>query len=183
MLFLRPLLLLSLLLSTLSASPFVSTLVEPSSSTPPQLYLPMDYSERSTKEMEKLLPEIHPAGYFLLAQRTFIEKRTDEAIKWLYVAQIRYRSYLTAFPDLEPSGDPAMFDSLMEVIGRPINMYAGQNIANWIQQIKNAAVWHDQNPYPVFSKTTYHKAYEKNLKGMQSLIDSLEEELKKRKSF
>jgi hypothetical protein len=51
--------------------------------------------------------------------------KRDEAVFWFYAGQLRYRVYLLVNKDkLEPSGDPAVFASLSEEIGRPLNEYA-----------------------------------------------------------
>jgi hypothetical protein len=66
----------------------------------------------------------HPAVYYVLAQKLFASGQKDEAVFWFYAGQLRYRFHLRATPGRDPSGDPALFASLSEVIGRPINEYA-----------------------------------------------------------
>jgi hypothetical protein len=63
---------------------------------------------------------------FLHPGREAIRSRQkDEAVFWFYAGQLRYRVYLLANKDkLKPSGDPALFASLSEEIGRPLNEYA-----------------------------------------------------------
>ena len=66
----------------------------------------------------------HPAAYYQEAANLFRIGRRDEAVFLFYLGQLRYRSHLRARPNLPPSGDAALFASLSESVGRPINEYA-----------------------------------------------------------
>ena len=84
----------------------------------------------------------HPVAYYTLAAKLFKDSSTkQEAVFWFYVGQLRYRHYLAANPDLPPDGDPALFASLSEVIGRPINEFAGGKPDLWIGEIDHALAW------------------------------------------
>ncbi|MBN9062583.1 MAG: hypothetical protein BGP06_18155 [Rhizobiales bacterium 65-9] len=67
---------------------------------------------------------IHPAEDYRRAANLFRSGRRDEAVYWLYRGQYRYRVHLAARPGLARDGDPALFASLSESVGRPINEYA-----------------------------------------------------------
>jgi hypothetical protein len=67
----------------------------------------------------------HPSYFYILAGKLFAAGKKDDAVFWFYAGQLRYRVYLVMNKDkLEPSGDPALFASLSEEIGRPLNKYA-----------------------------------------------------------
>ncbi len=66
----------------------------------------------------------HPAAYYQEAANLFRIGRRDEAVFLFYLGQLRYRSHLRARPNLPPGGDAALFASLSESVGRPINEYA-----------------------------------------------------------
>ncbi|OLP57935.1 hypothetical protein BJF93_13950 [Xaviernesmea oryzae] len=90
--------------------------------------------------------DLHPADYFRKAADSFAAGRKDEATFWLYVAQLRWRGRLAAHPELNPTGEPALFASLMETIGRPINEYAFGNVAKATAIIDRALAWDAAHP-------------------------------------
>lgn len=91
-------------------------------------------------------PDQHPAEYFQQASEAFQAGDTTQATFLLYVGQLRYRAYLQANPDLEPSGDPALFGSLMDVVGQPINEYAFGDVKEAAGIIDKALAWDEANP-------------------------------------
>ena len=82
-------------------------------------------SEQTVAELENGITNKHPSTYIILAQKLFVQGDKQNAVQWFYVGQIRYRAYLMANPDLDPSSDPALFSSLMSVVGTPLNEYIG----------------------------------------------------------
>ncbi len=66
----------------------------------------------------------HPAEYYKRAGELFKEGKKDDAVFVFYLGQLRFRTHLLAKPGGDPTGDPAIFTSLSEVIGKPINQYA-----------------------------------------------------------
>ena len=145
----------------------------------PNLPLPNDYMEKSIDEMKKLLPTIHPAGYFMLSAKLYDKQSFDEAVVFLYVAQIRFRTYFKVYPNLDPSGDPALFDSLLNNIGQAVNGYAGKNITNWITQIENAKKWHRENRYTLIPQDMYKDYYKEIIDGLNEMVDELKNYQKK----
>ena len=71
----------------------------------------------------------------------FREGKKDEAVFWFYVGQLRYRFHLKANPNMDPSGDPALFSSLSATVGKTINEYAGGNVKDWVKAIDRALKW------------------------------------------
>lgn len=101
-----------------------------------------DYSMQTPAQLKADLEQKHPAAYYSLAAKLFTAPATKrEAIFWFYVGQLRYRYHLAANPDLARDGDPALFASLSEVVGRPINEYAGGVPNVWIAEINHALEW------------------------------------------
>lgn len=84
-----------------------------------------------------------------LAAALFKDASTkQEALFWFYVGHLRYRYYLAANPNLPRDGEPALFASLSEVVGHPINEFAGGKPDVWIAEINRALEWdaaHDNN--------------------------------------
>lgn len=73
--------------------------------------------------VEQRLASSHPSNYFVYAARLYHEGAKEDAAFWFYVGQIRYKFYLAANPNLEPSSDPALYSSLHESVGSVINLW------------------------------------------------------------
>ena len=105
-------------------------------------------SEQTVAELENGITKKHPSTYIILAKKLFNQGDKQNAVKWFYVGQIRYRAYLMANPELDPSSDPALFSSLMSVVGTPLNEYIGgdvtkeylEKLASWSQNVLNTIV-------------------------------------------
>ena len=70
---------------------------------------PEDLKKLPPATIEAALPNEHPSVYYGYAARLFREEKKDEAVFWFYVGQLRYRFHLKANPNMDPSGDPALF--------------------------------------------------------------------------
>ena len=102
--------------------------------------------QETAAQLKQGIEKKHPAEYYKLALKLFADPATkQEAVFWFYVGQIRYRYHLAANPNLPPDGDPAVFASLSEVVGRPINEFAGGKPDLWISQIQRALEWDEQH--------------------------------------
>jgi len=104
------------------------------------------WNSLSAKELQSAIDRQHPAAYFVLAKKLFEEGKKDEAVFWFYAGQLRYRAYLKANPNLNPSGDPALFASLLQVLGQPINGYAFGDIPALAATIDRVLDWDAKNP-------------------------------------
>ena len=124
--------------------------------------------------IEKQLPDEHPTSYYLYASRLFTEGRKDDAVFWFYVGQLRYRVHLKAHPELDPSGDPAVFSSLSATMGRKFNEYAGGSIKDWVAAIDRALKWDAATANGFTSKKKYAKTYQEIRSGLKSMRDEVE---------
>lgn len=131
---------------------------------------------QSDKEIIAGINNKHPATYMILASKQFYAGQKDEAVKWFYIGQIRYRAYLGANPDLPPSGDPALFASLMSTVGPPINEYAGGDVDAWIKQVNDALVWHRENPDDFLGKEQHAAIYSEVETGLEQLRDNINQD-------
>lgn len=151
------------LATALSLTPLAAAL------TPDQIF-----KDLSEAEIEKALPGEHPSAYYLYAGRLFTAGKKDEAVFWFYVGQLRYRFHLMANPDLDPSGDPALFGSLSATLGERINVYAGGNTKDWIRAIERTLQWDADNENGFTSKQKFAEAYEQVRAGLKKLRDHIE---------
>ncbi len=88
----------------------------------------------------------HPAEYYKRATALFQEGKKEDAIFVFYLGQLRYRAHLLARPNLPRDGDPALFASLSEVVGRPLNEYAFGDIPALARTIEAVLAHDSANP-------------------------------------
>jgi hypothetical protein len=101
----------------------------------------------------------HPAEYYRRAAKLFQDGEKDDAVFVFYLGQLRYRARLAARRDLKPDGDPALFLSLSEVVGRPLNEYAFGDIPA-LARILEAVLAYDQaDPDRFTPPSQFRQAY------------------------
>lgn len=99
---------------------------------------------------------LHPAELYQLAAGLLgMEGRADEAVKWFYIGQLRYRFLLMVSE--QPSNEQVLFSALSESVGRPINEYAFGDVDAAVAQIDAALAW-DQAHDNHFTSKTAHAA-------------------------
>jgi hypothetical protein len=106
-------------------------------------------------QIEQQLPDAHPINYYIYAEQLFRGGRKDQALQWFYAGQLRYRFLLKANPGSDRSGGTALFNSLLNEFGPPLNHYGASDPANWAKQIDAALEWDASNPNGYTSKTRY----------------------------
>jgi hypothetical protein len=133
----------------------------------------VDPQKIALDELIRIIPDQHPAFYYILAARLFAANRKDEAVFWFYAGQLRYRIRLACHPDLPPGTEPALLASLQEEVGRPINEYAGADPDAWVAAITRARDWDaaTRNGYEPKAPCRAQIADQRN--GMAVLIDQL----------
>ncbi|MBL8571545.1 MAG: hypothetical protein JNK84_20910 [Phreatobacter sp.] len=111
----------------------------------------------------------HPSAYYQEAANLFRIGRQDEAVFLFYLGQLRYRTHLRARPNLPQGGDPALFASLSESIGRPINEYAFGDISALERTIAQVLAFDLAFPDTFTSPTEFPDALRANREGMETL--------------
>jgi hypothetical protein len=141
-----------------------------SSSTP--------FSKRSTQDMLSDIAREHPAAYYVLARRLFEEGKKDEAVFWFYTGQIRFRSRLLSYPNLPKDGEPAVFSSLSEMVGRPLNEYAFGDIPKLATIIDRALAWDEAHVDPHAPKGRVRDGVRSGLAKMKTDIVARADEIR-----
>src|SRR4030095_8460235 len=141
---------------------------------------------RMTPEMLKVgIEQNHPAAYYVLASKLFEGGKKEEAVFWFYAGQLRYRFYLKAKPGLNPSGDPALFSSFSETLGRPLNEYAFGDIPRLAKTMEEVLKWDETHPNGFTSKTAHPQDYAEIRQGLVKLRDYVlqnQEQIKRQRS-
>ncbi|HYH70417.1 MAG TPA: hypothetical protein VEX16_03845 [Methyloceanibacter sp.] len=122
-------------------------------------------------ELIRIIPDQHPSFYYVLATRLFEADRKDEAVFWFYAGQLRYRSRLACHPELPPGTEPALFASLQEVAGTPINEYAGADPDAWVAAMERARAWDETTRNGFEPREPCRAAIAEQRAGMGQLID------------
>ena len=137
--------------------------------------------DQTPEQIKQGIEARHPADYYRLAAKLFADASTkQEALFWCYVGQLRYRYYLAVNPNLKPDGDPALFASLSEVVGRPINEYAGGRPDLWIAEMNRALEWdaaHDNGFTPKTKSPEQYRQIRAGLVGLRDHIAAMKEKL------
>ena len=123
----------------------------------------------------------HPSAYYKYAAELFQHGAKDEAVFWFYVGQLRYRFHLGVAKNLDPSGDPALFASLSEVVGRPVNEHAFGDIPKLAETIDRVMVWDAEHENGFTSKRANATMLEEiriGLLGMKEMILKEQENIK-----
>lgn len=126
-------------------------------------------------ELIRIIPDQHPAFYYILARRLYQANRRDEAVFWFYAGQLRYRVRLACHPDLAPDVEPALFGALQEEVGRMVNEYAGADPPAWAAAIERARDWDTQIRNGFEPKAPCRAQIEDQRGGMGALIAQIRE--------
>ncbi len=128
-----------------------------------------DATKKTPEQLKKGIENQHPSTYYILAQKLFESGKKDEAVFWFYAGQLRYRFHLLANPKLETSGDPALFASFSEVIGRPINEYAFGDLKALETTIDKVLTWDEETRNGFTSTKAHHAEWVKTRDGLNEL--------------
>jgi hypothetical protein len=88
----------------------------------------------------------HPAAYYEAAAELFRDGRRDDATFLFYLGQLRYRTHLAARPNNPADGDRALFASLQESFGRPVNEWAFGDIPALIRTLDAVLAYDARTP-------------------------------------
>ncbi|RZI59547.1 MAG: hypothetical protein EOP94_02740 [Zymomonas sp.] len=88
----------------------------------------------------------HPSELMMKAPALLQSGKGNEATFWFYAGQLRWRSRLNADPDQDPTGEPALFSSLLEMTGSEVNGWAFGNIPELQRTIGSVLDWDARYP-------------------------------------
>ena len=132
-----------------------------------------DQSIAPTSELLAQATELPPASLYPLAAKLFGEDRRDDAVRWLYIAQIRSRFRLATASGLPPDGEPALYGALLESVGRPINEWAFGDIPAVTARMAEALDWDATHANGVTPKGPNRAALEQVPGGLARFRESV----------
>ena len=131
---------------------------------------PDDFSRMTPEQLKSGIQNAHPAAYYVLATKLLASGQKDDAAFWYYAGQLRFRFHLAANQGLDPSGDPALFASFQEVVGRPVNEYAWGDLPALHATLERVLAWDKQNKNGFTSTQKHAQAWNDTRAGLQKLI-------------
>ena len=111
----------------------------------------------------------HPSEYFKRANTLFQQGQKDEAVFVYYVAQLRYRTYVSARPNLPPDQDPALLSSLMATMGPSINQYAFGDLPRLTKTIDAVLAYGSRKQDTLTPRSQYPQAHKSVRSGLMQL--------------
>ena len=143
------------------AALLLATLADPAAAAP-----------APTPRADAAVERQHPAEHMKRAAALFRAGDRDGAVFWFYLGQLRYRTHLAARKgQLDSSGDPALFSSLMEVVGGPVNRYAFGDIPALARTIDQVLAWDDAHPDGFTPKDRFAAERAEIRKGLVAMRD------------
>jgi hypothetical protein len=111
----------------------------------------------------------HPFEEYRHAAELFRQGDREQAVFLFYRGQLRARIHLAARPELPRDGDPALFASLSEAVGRPINEWAFGDIPALAGILDRVLAWHAANDDPFTPKSRFGAAHAEVRRGLAGL--------------
>ncbi|MCA3273977.1 MAG: hypothetical protein ING16_16245 [Roseomonas sp.] len=124
-------------------------------------------------EFEARLPSEYPMTLYMFAARLFNEGKRDDAVKWFYIGQLRWRFHLAANPDLPRGGEPAALGALNASLGATINEWAGGAPRQLAATNDQALRWDEENENSITSKELHRNIWINQRSGLQALRDQV----------
>ena len=134
----------------------------------------------SQRDLEQLTPEqiiagaerAHPAALYLLASKLMSAGRRDEAVRWFYIGQLRYRFHLMTDPP-NAADERILFSALSESVGRAINEYAFGDVDGAVREIDAALAWDAAHANHFTSKSSFPGQLATTREGLVALRDDM----------
>ncbi|MFV0625436.1 hypothetical protein ACBY01_15685 [Sphingomonas sp. ac-8] len=134
--------------------------------------MPADPAKQTPAQIIAQAESAHPATLYFLATKLMGEGRMDEAVRWFYIGQLRYRFHLASRPATLANDQP-LFSALSESVGRPINEYAFGDVDAAVAEIDAALAWDAAHPNGFTSKERYSSELAEVRAGLQKLRDDM----------
>jgi hypothetical protein len=121
----------------------------------------------------------HPSEYYRRAAVLFKEDKKDEAVFIFYLGQLRYRARLLSHPALDPSGEPALFTSFQQVVGKPVNEHAFGDIPRLLTTLDAVLIYDRGHPDKFTPPSTFPEAWRQTREGLSRMRAQVEKDADK----
>jgi hypothetical protein len=135
---------------------------------------PREIATMTPEQLKAGIERLHPAAYYILAEKLFDQGSRDEAVFWFYAGQLRARFHIVANPK-PSSGDEALFATLNSVVGQTVNSYAFGDLKAVHATIDKVLAWDKDTPNLFTSKETNEAAWNETRQGMREMQKYLDE--------
>lgn len=131
-----------------------------------------DLAQQTPEQIIAGAESAHPAALYVLASKLMRAERLDEAVRWLYVGQLRYRFHLATDPP-NATDERVLFSALSESVGRPLNEYAFGDVDRAVREIDAALAWDAAHANNFTSKSAYPQQFANTREGLKGLRDDM----------
>lgn len=131
-----------------------------------------DLAQQTPEQIIAGAEHAHPAALYVLASKLMRAGRFDEAVRWFYIAQLRYRFHLMTDPP-DAADARILFSALSESVGRPINEYAFGDVDGAVRQIDAALAWDAGHANHFTSKAAFPAQFAKTREGLIAMRDDM----------
>ncbi|MET0249488.1 MAG: hypothetical protein ABW164_07145 [Sphingobium sp.] len=131
-----------------------------------------DLAKQTPEQIIASADSAHPASLYILASKLMHGGRFDEAVRWFYIGQLRYRFYLMTDPQ-NVADERILFSALSESVGRPINEYAFGNVDDAVREIDAALAWDADHPNYFTDKDAFPQQLVKVRDGLKAMRDDM----------
>jgi len=122
-----------------------------------------------------------PSAAFETSKVLWQAGRKDDAVFFFYLGQLRFRARLLTNPKLDPSGEPALFNSLMATMGPPINQYAFGDIQKLVATIERVIAWDDGHADD-YASSAARESVKAGLRKMRDDVIAQQDEIRRTRS-
>ncbi|MEQ8931868.1 MAG: hypothetical protein RIE24_23255 [Silicimonas sp.] len=131
-----------------------------------------DLDSIPTNELIETAPSAHPFMLYTLSARLLASGNGQDAAKWMYAGQLRYRFMIEALGDAA-ADERVLFSALTESVGRPVNEYIAGDPDEWIAAMQFALDWDAVHDNTLTSKTEFASELSGVRSGLAALIDDV----------
>jgi hypothetical protein len=115
----------------------------------------------------------HPVALFQEAMALWDRDQPEASVFLFYLAQLRWRRYMQARPDLPPDQDAALFGALHARFGPVVNGWAFGDLDGLVTTLNAVADFDATAPDPLTPRETHGALHDSALAGFRAFVESI----------